>query len=236
MKILFGAYRDWAIEAICRATKLQDHEFLIERTPEDFNTAAQHESWDAIIIVGWSWKVPPAVVNSKLVVGMHPSNLPMFAGGSPIQNQILAGLTESKATLFKLNEKFDEGEIVDKEPISLIGHLDEVLDSIGSATSKLIDRFVSTFPNHVLTKQAGKGSHVRRLKPEHSKLPLPAELGPTILEGDGIVFFETETVKRIVTCKEMWDIIRCHEDPYPNAYFEDETGKLTIVRAEFESK
>ena len=213
MKFLFGAYRDWAIKAISGSKCLDGHEVRAECTPEAFNAAAESQDWDAIIVVGWSWKVPVAIVNSKLVVGMHPSDLPMYAGGSPIQNQILAGLTESKATLFKLNEKFDGGEIVDKEPISLTGHLDEVLSSIGHATSVLIDRFVTAFPNYTLTKQVGNGTQVRRLKPEHSRLQNPG-----------------------LTCKKMWDIIRCHEDPYPNVYFEDETGRLTIKIAEFEEK
>lgn len=233
MKILFGAYRDWAIESI-NDCNLDDHESHLCQEPNEFNQRALSESWDAIIVIGWSWKIPAPIVNTRLVVGMHPSDLPMYAGGSPIQNQILDGLTETKATLFKLNEKFDEGEIVDKEPISLRGHLQDVLDSISSSTSILIDRFVSQFPDNTFTKQSGKSKQVRRLKPEHSKLPLPAE---TVLgEWDTEFVKPDDVVTKKYTCKEMWNFIRCREDPYPNAYFEDETGRLVIKVVEFEEK
>ena len=58
----------------------------------------------------------------------------------------------------------------------------------------------------------------RRIKPENSKLENP------IING------------KIMSCKDMWNHIRCREDPYPNAYFEDETGVLMIKNVEFITK
>lgn len=214
MKILICAYRDWAktvfndLKAHCHGHKIQ----LVE-TPQALLERA-NEDWDFVAVIGWSWLVPSDIINRHLVVGMHPSDLPNFAGGSPIQNQILAGIEDSKATLFKLNEKFDEGEIIDKEPINLRGHLKDVLFSISYATTTLMIRFVRGFHKATFTKQEGEKNTVRRLKPEHSQISNPLN----------------------ATCKEMWNAIRCREDPYPNAYFEDETGRLTIKWVEFEPK
>lgn len=234
MKVLFAAYRDWAkivFYRLCQDKECWRHFFDLVTTPEDFATKALAYEWDAIVLVGWSWKVSADVVNSRLVVGMHPSDLPMYAGGSPIQNQILDGVEETKATLFKLNEKFDQGEIVDKEPISLKGHLDEVFSSIQDASVTLIQRFVKRHPNNVFIPQTGEKHVVRRLKPEHSRLPNPGNPMQGSILADKLV----GEVKPM-TCKELWDHIRCREDPYPNAYFEDETGKLVIKRVEFEPK
>jgi len=221
MKILICAYRDWAKDVffgLCLAGHVGEHDLVLTTTPTEMEALSREQEWDAIVMIGWSWKIPADIVNSRLVVAMHPSDLPNYAGGSPIQNQILDGVKKTNATLFKANEKFDEGEIVDKEPISLEGHLDEVLQSISEASKALVFRFILNFPNNTYTKQEGEGIKVKRLKPEESKLPFPEP-------GSGCL-----------TVKELWDFIRCREDPYPNVYFEDATGRLTIKRVEFEPK
>jgi methionyl-tRNA formyltransferase len=224
VKILVAAYRDWAMNAYHEAwveinKNGQKHVMECAQTPDDFALQARNSAWDVIILIGWSWKVSADIVNHELVVGMHPSDLPMYAGGSPIQNQILDGVEQTSATLFKLNEQFDQGEIVDKEPIDLRGHLNDVFRSITDATVQLIKRFVENFPNNTYIAQTGEKHVVRRLKPEHSRLNNP--LG---------------YLGKPLTCKEMWDHIRCREDPYPNAYFEDETGRLVVKYVEFEPK
>jgi methionyl-tRNA formyltransferase len=236
MKILFCAYRDWAKDVFFRMCKVgEPNQFKITlvTNPQEMETLSREKEWDAIIMVGWSWKTPTDIVNSRRVIVMHPSDLPDYAGGSPIQNQILDGITKTRATLFKANEKFDEGEIVDKEPISLVGHLDDVLQSISDASAIMVLRFLKNFPDNTYTKQEGERHKVKRLKPEHSRLPMPVEISKTIPDDYGNV---DEIIERKLTCQEMWDHIRCREDPYPNAYFEDETGKLIIKRVEFEPK
>ena len=43
---------------------------------------------------------------------LHPSPLPKYRGGSPIQNQIINGESKSAVTLFKINNKIDQGDII----------------------------------------------------------------------------------------------------------------------------
>ena len=216
MRALFCAYRDWAVN-VYEKIKEKNPDFVLIRTPQDLTTAFSDGEWDVIFIVGWSWKVEPEIVNNCMVVGMHPSDLPDYAGGSPIQNQILDGITKTRASLFRLNENFDEGDILHKEEIDLTGHLSEVLESIGNATLIMIERFLVSYPVINYQKQSGSGKKVRRVKPSSSKLPIP----------------ESELVK---SCSDLWNFIRCREDPYPNAFFEDETGRLVIKHVEFYPK
>ena len=42
---------------------------------------------------------------------LHPSPLPKFRGGSPIQNQIIRGKKISAVTIFKINKIIDGGDI-----------------------------------------------------------------------------------------------------------------------------
>jgi methionyl-tRNA formyltransferase len=229
MRILFCAYRDWATRIVATfESTLIGHHVTIAQTPQDMERTARESQWDVVVLIGWSWKVPADICNSRLVIGMHPSDLPYFAGGSPIQNQIIRGLSASKATLFRLNEHFDRGEIIDKEEFSLEGHIDEVFDSIGRATYLLIDRFIRNFPENQYTPQpVGEGSVFRRLRPSESRLNC---VMPRREESNG------DSAERPLTCRELWDFIRCREDPYPNAYLEDDTGRLVIKRVEFYRK
>lgn len=214
--MLYCGYRDWALDVFI---KLKEAQFKVElaTTPEELADLTKTRNYEAIILVGWSWKVPSEICNNFTVVGMHPSDLPKYAGGSPIQNQILDGLTSTNATLFRLNEKFDAGEIIDKEPISLQGHLKDVFVSISNATFELIKRFYELYPAIIYSPQEGTRHVVRRLKPEQSKIT------SVIVENQRL------------TARQLWDFIRCREDPYPNAYYEDETGKICFKVVEFSS-
>ena len=220
MRVLFCAYRDWA-KSVYDDVKSLCAESLLVNTPEQLSLAAS-QNWDAIIVVGWSWKIEEKIVIENLVIGMHPSDLPDYAGGSPIQNQVLDGLTHSRATLFRLNEKFDEGEILDKETIDLTGHLDDIFSSIRFSTTAMIGRFIASYPDFSLHPQQSGGKKVRRLRPEDSMLPNPC--------------FPEKMGGKKMSCVEMWNFIRCREDPYPNVFFEDETGKLVIKHVEFTIK
>lgn len=225
-KILFCAYREWAIESCNSIVQNLDKEcssFTVKTQEELLEITASDPNWNVIILIGWSWKIPKKIIDSFLVIGMHPSDLPRYSGGSPIQNQIIDGLNSSKATLFKLNEEFDKGEIIDKEQYSLGGHLRDVLFEISNATKTLVLRFIKDYPNNQYIKQNIVEKNYKRLKPEQSKIPLPVK--PQ--------FVESSIAEKSFTCLELWNHIRCREDPYPNAYFEDETGKILIKSVEF---
>lgn len=221
-KILVCGYRNWALNVFSYFEKnKQDWYFKLVETPEKLEKLALAESWDVIALLGWSWKVSKEICESRLVVGMHPSDLPKYSGGSPIQNQIIDGIEKTRATLFKLNEKFDMGEIIDKEPISLEGHLTDVFAELEKASVVLLKRFLEAYPKNTYTPQKyEERSTVKRIKPHQSQISNP-------LTRDGT---------REMTCRELWDFIRCREDPYPNAYFEDNTGKLVVKYVEFEPR
>lgn len=215
-KILIAAYRDWGVNVYNVIKQCSKESIRLVSNEEELETLARNDKWDAIILVGWSWKIPDDIVENCLVVGMHPSDLPNYAGGSPIQHQIIDGLLESKATIFRLTKKFDAGEIYGKESYGLQGHLDDVLKSIENATIRIISQFIEELPNVKFTPQESGGFVKRRLKPENSML----------------------TVSGIssLTCEQLYNHIRCREDPYPNVYMEDRTGKLVFKTVEFYPK
>lgn len=49
-----------------------------------------------IFFVHWSELIPEELYKNFLCIQFHSSNLPNFKGGSPIQNQIILGLRQTK--------------------------------------------------------------------------------------------------------------------------------------------
>jgi len=213
MRVLFCGYRDWAGEVLMNLELGMPHvQFDHAYNPDDLRDLVRDNRYDLIAVVGWSWKIEQAIVENNVVIGMHPSKLPDYAGGSPIQNQIIDGLKESEATLFRLTPKFDEGPIVGSRLYSLEGHLATVLNNIAIATFVLFVELISAWPNLPSRSQTPSRPH-RRLKPEQSEVT-KAQLATMPLD-------------------KLWDMIRCRDDPYPNVFIKDETGKLTFKLVEF---
>ena len=150
------------------------------------------------------------------MIGFHPSDLPNYAGGSPIQNQILDGVKDTKMSLFKLNSKIDKGEILFKEYLNLEGGMTDIFDKLTDVSLSLLSEFFDNYPNVELVPQKGKGKRCRRLKPKDSNITL-------------------EQI-RSMTTEQLYDFIRCREDPYPNVYLEDEIGKIYFKSVRFEKK
>lgn len=220
MKILVCAYREWALSVYHNLVKecgSSNTEFNLVTTPDEL-TKFYNTDYEIVIVIGWSWLIPQHIIEQSYVVGMHPSDLPAYAGGSPIQNQIIDGIEDSCATLFRLTPQFDAGPILAKKSISLRGHLQDVFKDIADKTLQLLIDMIRVWPNVIETPQCVDDKHknVRRIKPEASQI--------------------THEQLRSLSCKRLWNLIRCREDPYPNTYIEDETGRLIIKYVEFEPK
>ena len=69
------------------------------------------------------------------VLNFHPSFLPAYKGGSPIEEQILAGDHRGGATLHWMTERVDEGPIAMREEVT-IGADDDYLTVLNNAVSK----------------------------------------------------------------------------------------------------
>ena len=61
---------------------------------------------------------------------LHPSKLPDFAGGSPLQNQIIRNIKKSAITLFVMSKKIDQGNIIAQKMIMLTGELRDIFNRI----------------------------------------------------------------------------------------------------------
>ena len=209
--VAFFGYRDWALKIYDNLT--HDHFIDIRQGEENIEWA------DILFYCGWSDIIPKEVYEKKLCLVLHPSPLPKYRGGSPIQHQIIAGEKMSAVTIFKATDKVDAGEIYSQTPFSLEGTLDDIFErivEIGTNDFKKVVNGIAFGGLHPVEQDESQATYFKRRTPEDSE-----------------IFSHSFKYN---TAEEIYNFIRMLADPYPNAFITCADGKkLYITQAHLES-
>lgn len=215
MKVIFCGFRSWALNIIdeikCHK-KIISYEIICSKNEYDLRIKEPMKSIDIIVFLGWSWIIPKEISDNYFCIGIHPSDLPEYRGGSPIQNQIIDGIKKTKISLMTISNKLDGGDIWLKNELDLTGNnIDSIFKNIETSSVSLLNNFFNSYPNIKPVKQnLSEGSYFRRRKPQQSRLDLED--------------FQNKSFE------EIYNIIRCLTDPYPNAYLQDKDGNKLIFK------
>lgn len=215
MKILCCTYRKWAQNIYSSLEdNFKDYEFIRVNSKQEFDSLDIDKiNPDLILWYGWSWIIPKNILNEYYCVMLHPSPLPKYRGGSPIQNQIINGETTSAVTLFKMDEGIDTGDIIYQKDFLLKGDLEDIFDSITYLGIKLSIKMLSNFSNLKLIPQNNnKSTYFKRRTPNQSEI----------------------TIEEISSCvaEDLYNKIRALQDPYPNAFIKCKDGtKLYLTKS-----
>ena len=166
---------------------------------------------EIIFFPDWSWIIPNEIISNYKCICFHESNLPKFRGGSPIQNQIIRGVTKTKTTAFIMNEKIDAGDIILQKNLSLEGSIQEIFSRMAENDYSLILKIING--KYKRRKQSGKPTTYSRRKPKESEL---------------------KSLNHSVNY--LYNFIRMLEDPYPNAFIRIEKQKLIFKKAIYNNK
>jgi methionyl-tRNA formyltransferase len=210
MKIACVSYRDWALKIYDELAASTAHKFLIIRSKEKYNEAAIRTfNPDFILFYGWSWIVKSDLLNHFKCLMLHPSPLPKYRGGSPIQNQIIAGEKKSMVTIFHMSEELDAGDILKQKEFSLEGDLTSIFERISKIgfemTKEIFDKGFNPLP-----QDHSKATYCKRRKPEESEITL-------------------DEIKS-KPAEYLYNKIRMLSDPYPNAYITTSDGKKIVIK------
>tara|TARA_R100000315_G_C5235486_1_gene147307 strand:+ start:5877 stop:6560 length:684 start_codon:yes stop_codon:yes gene_type:complete len=215
-KILLCYYRDWAKDLSDNLIDnlSENYEFYTARHNAELEALHSAINFDLIFFIGWSSIVKKTILQSNCIC-MHPSSLPKYRGGSPIQNQIINGEKESSVTFFRMTEKLDDGPIISQAPFSLNGTLDDILDRIKDICMHSIPIILTRFFKgqlHFVEQNHDEATYFKRLTPDQSEIKI------TDFEKFPASYF--------------YNKIRMLQDPYPNAYIicKDNT-KLFITQS-----
>jgi methionyl-tRNA formyltransferase len=127
-----------------------------------------------IFFLHWNWIVPEAIWKAYECVCFHMTDVPYGRGGSPLQNLILAGHTQTMLTALRMVKEMDAGPVYAKRPLSLDGSAEEIYLRGGKLSIEIIQWMIEHSPQP--TSQKGEVVRFERRKPEQSGLPTSGSL------------------------------------------------------------
>ena len=213
MRIACVGYRNWSLNIYDRLAASTDHTFLIFRSKAQFNIEALADfKPDFVLFYGWSWIVPTDILLSYICLMLHPSKLPRYRGGSPIQNQIIAGETNSSVSLFIMSEELDGGDLVGQCDLSLVGTIDDIFKRIEDVGVELT---LDIFKNGLKPEPQDNSSATfcKRRTPYESEI--------------------TAEELASMPAEYLYNKIRMLADPYPNAYILAADGIRLMITAAY---
>ncbi|TGM60691.1 formyltransferase family protein [Leptospira vanthielii] len=210
MKILCVGYREWALEIYDELAKKSDNVFLILRSKSQFSEGILNDfKPDLVLFYGWSWIIPAQILENYKCLMLHPSPLPKYRGGSPIQNQIIAGEKKSMVSIFVMTNELDAGDILVQKEISFEGKLSDIFRSIVetgiSSTLEILENDI-----RAIKQDDSQATYCKRRKPEDSEITI-------------------DEIKS-ASAEYLYNKIRMLADPYPNAYIRTADGKKLFLK------
>ena len=221
--ILFCGYRDWALKIydFIKSKYESKIDIKLVKSEKEFNDIINKLTPNLIFFVGWSWIVDKDIVNNFTCICIHPSPLPKYRGGSPLQHQIISGEKDSAATLFIMNEQIDKGPILWQESFSLDGDLNDIFDRIMEkgkiGISNLITKFLRGDSLKGVPQNENEATYYKRRTLDQSEIKI-SDFGD-------------------YTAEELHNKIRALQGPYPNAFIACKNNtKLYLLKSKGEQK
>ena len=214
LDVLICSHREWAIDISNNIIKTFSKKINIQniKTPEEFHEKFLNDKkFDAILFIGWNEIIPKEITDNFLCVCLHPSLLPKYRGGSPIQHQMINCEEMSGVTIFKMDEGIDTGPIYFQKEFTLQGkNLYEVFKEIinigTEGFNNLLDELLNGKLLNFKQQDETKSTYFKRRKPSESE----------------IFYDDFENF----TAEEIANKINSLLDPYPNAFIKCKDGSI----------
>jgi len=177
-------------------------------TPEDLNKLLLETDPRYIFFPHWRWIVPKSILDKHQCVCFHMTNLPYGRGGSPLQNLILRGHTETVLTALRMDEELDAGDVYFKQLLSLDGTAEQIYKRASELSWKMIRKIVSMEPDSI--PKSGDVTLFKRRRPEQSQIPAH------------------------LSHEQVYDFIRMLDAPgYPHAFMSIASYNIEFTGAKF---
>ena len=196
--ILICGYRDWSNRLFNNVDNCVIDNCIYVDDKDILNEMIHEYEPKFIFFIGWSWIIKDDIINNYPCICLHPSPLPKYRGGSPIQHQIINGETKSAVSLFRMDSGLDSGDILYQKEFSLDGNLSDIFKKIIDIGT---DGVIYIIENNILFGE----------KQDESKSTIYKRRNPKMSE------IKIEDFKN-KTSKQLHDKIRSLQNPYPNAF------------------
>lgn len=154
-----------------------------------------------IMSLGYRRMIPESVVAmaEMAALGTHFSPLPRYRGFAPLNWVLINGETETAVNLFYLDKEVDNGEIVEKENVSI-----SYDDDINSLYEKCIETFRYVIRRSIPKLEKGQ---FETIKQDNEKATYTCARNPE----DGLINWEWNST-------QIYNFVRALTYPFPGAY------------------
>ena len=116
---------------------------------------------DVVFFPHWSKKVPVPFLERNLCIGFHMTDLPYGRGGTPLQNLIVRGFTETTVCMFQMTSEMDAGPVYMRWSLSLEGTAQQIYERLMGICKAMID---ACNPTSTPVPQEGEPVYFKRLR------------------------------------------------------------------------
>lgn len=207
---VFASCKSWHRPSFDDISADAKSNWLYVSDPRELENALTKIKPRYIFFLHWNWIVPEAIWKKCECVCFHMTDVPYGRGGSPLQNLILAGHTQTMLTALRMVKDMDAGPVYAKKHLSLDGPAEEIYLRAGKLSIEIIQWMIEHNPEP--TPQEGEVVTFRRRKPEQSVLPTVGDL------------------------RNAYDFIRMLDaDSYPSAFVEHGDYRINFRKARLDS-
>ena len=167
---LVAAVKRWNVDEFARRVPALAGRWLLVTDPATLDAALVRSLQPQYVFFPhWSWTVPDDVLATGECVCFHMTDVPYGRGGSPLQNLIARGHTETRLSALRMVPELDAGPVYIKRDLSLEGAAHEIFERCARLTFDMIEEIVVDQPEPV--PQSGTPVIFSRRRPEESRLP-----------------------------------------------------------------
>lgn len=155
---------------------------------------------DYVFFLHWSHIIPKDIFSNYNCIVFHMTDLPYGRGGSPLQNLIIRGHSETMISAIKVDQGIDTGPVFLKKKLLLTGSAKEIFLRAGRVMFKMIKEIINKQPLPI--EQKGKVVIFKRRTPSDSNLKQIPDTESAynfirMLDAEGYpkAFIETEFLK-----------------------------------------
>lgn len=203
---IVASCKEWHYDSYIQIKDSGPGNWIWVSNPEELKKRVSETNPRYVFFVHWNWFVPESIFNKYECVCFHMTDVPYGRGGSPLQNLISLGHSETKLTALQMIEEMDAGPVYAKKTLSLAGSAQEVYVLAGKLSFDLIRWIISEEPNP--KEQLGEATYFKRRTPSQSE------------------------VAKNLSQNELYDFIRMLDaEGYPHAFINHGNLKLELTNA-----
>ena len=154
MKVIFLAYREWSLDVYKAIERHPNVQFCVLCKTQVELEKLDLNDFDLIISCGWSEELGNETLSKIKAIGVHCAELDRYSYGSPIQLQIIDGVTRTKHRVFSFTYDEDSPRAhthnclySHEVDLDLSGNMADILEQMTVTSKVLFRRYLDDYPN-----------------------------------------------------------------------------------------